>query len=244
MMEQPYIVADTLLMLLLCHLWAASHKSLKIRWHQSIWGNRSISSVSRTSLKEIDQLAVGNSSRLKRMRKKHLIERSSSWPSLNLSWSFEITNSSLLIFNETRSVTAAFASLILRGFPPPKFGRPNIWWTVCLVILSSLSGPIRRVMSLGSSFCMSQQRSVRHPIASIVMSRILENPFLTIAWRCLSFNIWMDARTSPGLHLMLSFWNEKVDRWINMWILKYHNLCFLIYTKFLVLWLFCINELM
>jgi hypothetical protein len=29
-----------------------------------------------------------------------------------------------------------------------------------LVILSSLSGPIRRVMSLGSSFCMSQQRRI------------------------------------------------------------------------------------
>jgi hypothetical protein len=53
----------------------------------------------------------------------------------------------------------------------------------------------------------------------------------------------MDARTSPGLHLMLSLYKEKVDRWINMLIIKYHDICVLIFTQFLGLLLFWINEL-
>lgn len=204
----PIYRRDTFVVLLLCHLWAASHKSLNMRWHQSIWGKRSNCSVKSTSLLDIDQLAVGNSSLLKRIKKKHRIERSSSPPNLNRSCSFATPNSSLLMPSDDLRLTAAFTSSMFRGFPPPVLGKPRMRWTVSLVIFSSLPGPMRRVMSFGSSFSISQQRCVRLPSASMVMSSMLKNPFLTTAWRCLLFIIWTQTRTSWGLHLMFSLCNR------------------------------------
>jgi hypothetical protein len=93
--EHPYIVVETFVVLRLCHFFVASQRSLNISWHQSVSWKRCISSVRSTSLFVMPQLAVGNNRRFNKIRKKHLMVRSSSSPFLKRSCSNVTLNSSL-----------------------------------------------------------------------------------------------------------------------------------------------------
>jgi hypothetical protein len=118
-MEHPYIVVETFVVLRLCHFFAASQRLLKISWHQSVSWKRCISSVKSTSWFVMPQLAVGNNRRLNKMRKKHLMVRSSPSPFLKRSYRNVILNSSLAKPSSALKLLAATASSIPNGFPPP-----------------------------------------------------------------------------------------------------------------------------
>jgi hypothetical protein len=136
--EHPYIVVETFVVLLVCHFFAASHRSLNMSWHQSVSWKRCIFSVKSTSWFVMPQLAVGNNKRLNRIRKKHLMVRSSSSPFLKRSCSNVTLNSSLANPSLDLKLLAATASSIHNGFQPPWFGTPSIRCTMSFVIFNSL----------------------------------------------------------------------------------------------------------
>jgi hypothetical protein len=76
-------------------------------------------SVIRTSLLEIDHEEVGNNSQLNKIRKKHLMVRSSSRPLTNISYRVAISNSSFDILSSFLSLPAASTSPYqsINGFP-------------------------------------------------------------------------------------------------------------------------------
>lgn len=185
------MVADMFVVHLLWHFLAASHRSLYTIWHQSISAIRSICWVINTSLFVMLYDAVRNKSRLNKMRKKHLVHRSSSFPLTNISSSFVMSNWSFLILRSFLkfSVASTSPNQSMNGLPPPALGSPRMRRTISFVIFNSLLEPGRIVISLGLSLSISHLIRDLLSSSSIDIFSMLWNPFLAIACLFISFII-------------------------------------------------------
>jgi hypothetical protein len=144
-----------------------------------------MSFVIRTSLLEIDHEEVENNSRLNKIRKKHLMVRSSSRSVTIISYRVAISNSSFHILSCFLSLPTASTSSYqsINDFPPPALGKPRIRRTVSFVIFSSFPRLGRIVMLTGSSLSINQ--FINDPTArpSIDICSILWKLFLATASR-------------------------------------------------------------